>query len=32
MLNPKKLIDIGFSGLKKNHTIALVQKLFNVPE
>lgn len=31
-LNPKKLIDIGFSGLSKNQTIAMVKKLYNLPE
>lgn len=31
-LNPKKLVDIGFSGLAKNHTIPLVQKLYKLPE
>lgn len=31
-LNPKKLIDIGFSGLGKNQTIAMVQKLYRLPE
>lgn len=31
-LNPKKLIEIGFSGLSKNQTIPMVKKLYNVPE
>lgn len=31
-LNPKKLIDIGFSALKPNQTIPMVKKLYNVPE
>lgn len=31
-LNPKKLIDIGFEGLKKNQTIPMLKKLYNLPE
>lgn len=31
-LNPKKLIDIGFSGLGKNQTIPMIKKLYNLPE
>lgn len=31
-LNPKKLIDIGFSGLRKNQTIPMMKKLYNLPE
>jgi len=31
-LNPKKLIDIGFSGLKPNQTIPMIKKLYNLPE
>lgn len=31
-LNPKKLIEINFSGLGKNQTIAMMKKLYNLPE
>lgn len=31
-LNPKKLIEIGFSGLGKNQTIPMVKKLYSLPE
>lgn len=31
-LNPKKLIEIGFSGLKQKQTIPMVKKLYNLPE
>lgn len=31
-LNPKKLIEIGFSGLGKNQTIPMIKKLYNLPE
>lgn len=31
-LNPKKLIDIRFSGLGPNQTIAMVNKIYKLPE
>ena len=31
-LNPKKLIEINFSGLGRNQTIPMVKKLYSVPE
>lgn len=31
-INPKKLVEIGFSGLKQNQTIPMVKKLYNLPE
>ena len=31
-LNPKKLIEINFSGLGRNQTMAMVKKLYNLPE
>lgn len=31
-LNPKKLIEVKFSGLGPNQTLAMVKKLYNLPE
>jgi glycylpeptide N-tetradecanoyltransferase len=31
-LNPKKLIDVKFSGLGPKQTLAMVKKLYNLPE
>jgi glycylpeptide N-tetradecanoyltransferase len=31
-LDPKKLIDIKFSALQQNQTMAMVKKLYNLPE
>ncbi len=31
-LNPKKLIEIKFSGLGPNQTLAMVKKLYSLPE
>lgn len=31
-LNPKKLIDIRFSGLGPNQTLAMVSKIYKLPE
>lgn len=31
-LNPKKLIDVKFSGLGPNQTLAMVKKLYSLPD
>jgi hypothetical protein len=31
-LNPKKLIEVKFSGLGPNQTLAMVKKLYSLPE